>query len=265
MGNLDRYCDLAVTFLERQVSPEIPLAIAALDELRGLIRDTADELAAMGTSCEEYAEAVRATHQRTLDLLAEIGRMVVEGAAISLIVGGLTGGLGAGAAGTAAVARIAARAPRFHALLTTLRVTVTASATRIRVAREGLDVARARFQTFARARVRSERGAIKLPGGGARSGRQFQGSPKHGSSPHGRASAGPMDGQAALDRSVAISPATTTRRVSFDADHDQFVVFDETTRGVFHGHVREWSELTPSMQTALKRSGIVDRKGRPVE
>ena len=168
--NLDTYCDLAVTFLERQISPEIPLALAAIDELSGLIRDTADELAAMATSCEEYADAVRATHQRTLDLLGEIGRMIVEGAAISLIVGGLTGGLAAGAAGTAAIARITAQAPRFHALLTTLRITGTTSATRLRTAREGLGVARSRFETFARVRVRNERGEIRLPGvsGGGR-------------------------------------------------------------------------------------------------
>lgn len=161
--NLDTYCDLAVTFLERQISPEIPLALAAIDELSDLIRDTADELTAMATSCEEYADAVRATHQRTLDLLGEIGRMIVEGAAISLIVGGLTGGLAAGAAGTAAIARITAQAPRFHALLTTLRITGTTSATRLRTAREGLGVARSRFETFARVRVRNERGEIRLP------------------------------------------------------------------------------------------------------
>lgn len=168
--NLDTYCDLAVTFLERQISPEIPLALAAINELSGLIRDTADELTAMATSCEEYADAVRATHQRTLDLLGEIGRMIVEGAAISLIVGGLTGGLAAGAAGTAAIARITAQAPRFHALLTTLRITGTTSASRLRSAREGLGVARSRFETFARVRVRNERGEIRLPGvsGGGR-------------------------------------------------------------------------------------------------
>jgi hypothetical protein len=30
----------------------------------------------------------------------------------------------------------------------------------------------------------------------------------------------------------------------------------------FHGHVRSWDQLTSEMQNALRRSGLVDRKGR---
>jgi len=44
-----------------------------------------------------------------------------------------------------------------------------------------------------------------------------------------------------------------------------FVVFDQTTAGVFHGHVRAWSGpngLTPAMQRALRQAGMVDRRGR---
>ena len=55
---------------------------------------------------------------------------------------------------------------------------------------------------------------------------------------------------------------TTTRRVSIDPDTLRFVVFDETTHGVFHGHVREWGELSHTMQNALRRAGLVDRRGR---
>ena len=96
VADLEAHCDIAAGFLEHQVSPEIPLALAALAELRSLVGDTADALVAVGTACEEYADAVRATHDRTRALLAEIGQMVVEGVAISAIVGGLTGGFGAG-------------------------------------------------------------------------------------------------------------------------------------------------------------------------
>ena len=167
---LEIRCDIAADFLEQQVSPEIPLALAALGELRSLVADTADALIAIGSACEEYADAVRATHDRTRDLLAEIARMVVEGAVVSAIIGGVTGGLGAGAAGSAAVARIASQAPRFHALLVALRATGTATAGRIRSAREGLDVVRTRVEKFARVPVRDERGSVRLPGawGGAR-------------------------------------------------------------------------------------------------
>jgi hypothetical protein len=165
VADLDSRCDIAAGFLEHQVSPEVPLALSALDELRSLVRDTADQLVAVGTACEEYADAVRDTHDRTRDLLAEIARMVVEGAAISAIVGGLTGGVGAGAAGSAALARISAQAPRFHALLLGLRATGTATAGRVRTARDALRMVRTRVEKFARVPARSERGSMKVPGG----------------------------------------------------------------------------------------------------
>jgi hypothetical protein len=168
VADLDGHCDIAARFLEHQVSPEIPLALSALGELRSLVVDTADALIAVGTACEEYADAVRATHERTRALLAELCQMVVEGVVISAIIGGITGGLGAGAAGSAALARIGAQAPRFHALLITLRATCSASAGRLRTARDGLGVVRTRVERFARVPARNERGSMRLPGGPAR-------------------------------------------------------------------------------------------------
>ncbi|WP_107771069.1 RNase A-like domain-containing protein [Nocardioides sediminis] len=165
VADLDAHCDIAAGFLEHQVSAEIPLALSALDELRSLVGDTADELIAVGTSCEEYADAVRDTHDRTRALLAEIGQMVVEGAVMSAVIGGITGGLGAGAAGTAVLARIGAQAPRFHALLVGLRATSTATAGRLRTARDGLSTVRTRVEKFARVPARNERGSMKVPGG----------------------------------------------------------------------------------------------------
>ncbi|KRF01544.1 hypothetical protein ASG88_08790 [Nocardioides sp. Soil777] len=165
VADLESHCDIAAGFLEHQVSPEIPLALSALAELRSLIGDTADALVSVGTSCEEYADAVRDTHDRTRALLTEIGQMVVEGAVISAIVGGITGGLGAGAAGSAALARIGAQAPRFHALLVGLRATGTATAGRLRTAGDGLRTVRTRVEKFARVPARGERGSMKVPGG----------------------------------------------------------------------------------------------------
>ena len=159
VADLDAHCDIAAGFLEHQVSPEVPLALSALSELRSLIGDAADALIAVGAACEEYADAVRATHDRTRDLLAEIARMVVEGATISFIVGGLTGGLGAGAAGSAALARISAQAPRFHALLVGLRATGAATAGRLRTAKDGLRAVRTRVGEV-RARAGAERAGI---------------------------------------------------------------------------------------------------------
>lgn len=72
-------------------------------------------------------------------------------------------------------------------------------------------------------------------------------------------SAAPKNAQEALDKSVPIK-TTTTRRVSVDGD--QFVVFDETSPGVFHGHVRTWSELTQVMKNALVKAGLAKRNGK---
>jgi hypothetical protein len=43
------------------------------------------------------------------------------------------------------------------------------------------------------------------------------------------------------------------------------VVLDETTPGVFHGHVRSWEQLRPEMQNALRKAGLVDRRGKIIE
>ncbi len=72
-------------------------------------------------------------------------------------------------------------------------------------------------------------------------------------------SAAPKNGQESLDKSVPIK-STTTRKVSTDGN--DFVVFDETTPKVFHGHVRTWSELTQSMKNALIKAGLANSKGK---
>ena len=161
VADLEHQCDEAITLLERQQSPEVPLATAALAELRSLIRQAAEEMLAVATSCEEYAEAVRKTHERTLALVSEICQMIVEGVAVSAVVGFFSSGVGAGAAGTAAMARVAAQAPRFHALLVSLRVSTTKAVTRLREASERMEEVRRRAGKYPR--VRDERGSIWVP------------------------------------------------------------------------------------------------------
>lgn len=53
-------------------------------------------------------------------------------------------------------------------------------------------------------------------------------------------SAAPINGQAGINNSVSIGN-NTTRRVG--VNNGQIIVFDETTPGVFHGHVRTWENL----------------------
>ena len=92
----------------------------------------------------------------------------------------------------------------------------------------------------------------------------FEPSPKHTSRNRGNISRGPTNGQASLNRSVQVKK-TSTRRVGVDQINDEIVVFDETTPGVFHGHVRTWDQLRPEMQNALRKAGYVDRRGRIIK
>lgn len=88
--------------------------------------------------------------------------------------------------------------------------------------------------------------------------------PKHKVTKVGEVSAAPKNGQVALDNSVQVKE-TSTRRVGVDKANNEFVVFDEHTPGTFHGHTRQWNELRPEMQNALRREGLVDRRGNIIQ
>ena len=165
VADLTAHLDVVAGLLERQLSPEIPLALAAISELRALVADTADQLLALADACDDYATAVEDTRDRTRALLAEIGQMVIEEVALTAIVAGITGGFGGGAKAAAALARIRAQAPRFHALLTSLRAVVATTASRLRAAEDQLARVREGFDRFVRAPVRDERGEMVFPGG----------------------------------------------------------------------------------------------------
>jgi hypothetical protein len=94
----------------------------------------------------------------------------------------------------------------------------------------------------------------------------YEASEKHGTTSRagGYISAAPRNGQAALDTSVRISE-NTTRRVGIDYASGEFVVFDETRAGIFHGHVRTWEQLTQAMQNALREAGLATARGKIIE
>ncbi|HET9900535.1 MAG TPA: RNase A-like domain-containing protein, partial [Actinomycetes bacterium] len=165
--DLTTYCDVVVDHLAAQESPEIPLALAALDELRSLVESTSGDLAAIAGACDGYAAQVEDTHARLHALLDEILQMVVEGIVISVAIGVITGGAGAAAGGAATVARVAAQSPRFHAIISALRAAAAPTTQAVRTTRETLRATRFRLEKFthARARMRTERGAIVLPSG----------------------------------------------------------------------------------------------------
>lgn len=160
VADLTAHLDVVAGLLDRQLSPEIPLALAAISELRTLVEDTADQLLALAGACDDYATAVEDTRDRTRTLLTEIGQIVIEEVALTAIVAGITGGFGGGAKAAAALARIRAQAPRFHALLVSLRAVVATTASRLRAAEDRLARSREGFDRFVRAPVRDERGEM---------------------------------------------------------------------------------------------------------
>jgi hypothetical protein len=159
------HLDIARDLVGHQRSPEIGPALACLADVRSLVTDTASELLALASACADHAATVEEVHARTRALLSEIASMVVEGAVLSVVIGGLTGGFGGSAAAAAAAARVRAQAPRFHALLVSLRATVASGSARLRTAGDSLRGLRSRFDRYARAAVRDERGSMRNPGG----------------------------------------------------------------------------------------------------
>ena len=72
-------------------------------------------------------------------------------------------------------------------------------------------------------------------------------------------SARPINGQAALDNSIQINP-TSPRRIG--TSNNQFVVLNQTSPGLYHGHVRAWGDLSNSMRSALIKAGKATIKGK---
>lgn len=89
---------------------------------------------------------------------------------------------------------------------------------------------------------------------------EFEAAEYHGAVSNGVKSRGLLNGQEALNLSVQVKP-TSPRRVGIDYSTGEFVVFDKTINNIYHGHVREWSDLHPDMQRALQGSGMADRRG----
>ena len=104
---------------------------------------------------------------------------------------------------------------------------------------------------------------------------------KHGptarNSSRGVNSAEPRNGQDALNNSMELTPegpGQAPRRIG--VANGEIVVLDRTGQvpcgcsheggmnNIWHGHVRTWDQLSPRMQSLLRRGGLVDRRGRPL-
>lgn len=152
-----------------QRSPEIPLAVAACDDVRRVLRSLADDCGSLVAQCEGYAAAIEAAHAALRALLVEVLMMVVEGMVVSAALAVVSAGAGAAAGLAAVAARVATTAPRFHRILSALRTARTGYTAAVRATHTTLTAARTRLSRFLRVPVRGERGAIKVVPGDPRS------------------------------------------------------------------------------------------------
>ena len=93
---------------------------------------------------------------------------------------------------------------------------------------------------------------------------RYEGAPYHHQNSKGRKSPAPTDGQKALNKSIPVyNKYGYFNGVRIALCNNEIVVFNETISGIYHGHVRCWTELTDDMQKALKKYNlIIERAGK---
>ena len=160
---LRSYCDAAIRGLEGQRSPEIPVAIDAITELRAAVGSVADQYVAVAGSCESYAAAVEEKRAEIIALGLEVLRVVAQEVALTVGIGLVTAGVGAAGKGALAGARIAAYASRFAAILAALRAAGAASAATVRTGTTALRTVRSQLAKYVD--VLAKRSAARGEGG----------------------------------------------------------------------------------------------------
>jgi RHS repeat-associated protein len=100
--------------------------------------------------------------------------------------------------------------------------------------------------------------AALLPGAGLR----YEPNPKHGTSARGDVSAEPTNPQQTLENSVPIKN-TSTARVGVDPSTGEYVMFRETSSGVYHGYATtNFNDLPNEAKAALQNAGMVSQSGK---
>jgi hypothetical protein len=228
-----------------------PWYMDVADWLGGRVKDAASALEDVGRSVANFGEYAADHPGDSAELLADGAGTALGVAAMVIGSGGEVGGVVLDATGVGAVAGVPVNIASAGLIITGASI-ATASA-----AKAGSDFGRMWAEAQADSSGSSATGNSRL---------RYEPSPKHGPTQHGDVAPAPSNGRAALDRSVQIRP-TSTRRVGVDPKNNEIVIFDETHpgQGVYHGHVRSWSELRPEMQNALRRAGLVDPRGRIIQ
>ncbi|MDF1602765.1 hypothetical protein [Nocardioides sp. YIM 152315] len=126
------HCDAVIAALHEERSPEIPVAIDVVRDLKGLVCDAAEQYATIGAACEDYADQVEEQHAAILELLHDLVRDTVIIAGVGAALSVLTAGGSVAAATAATAARIGEAAPKLKVLVDLVRAAAAVSAAAIR-------------------------------------------------------------------------------------------------------------------------------------
>jgi hypothetical protein len=161
---LTAHCNTALEGFEGELSPEIPLAVATTQDLRDRIDVLADQLTAIATSCDTYADQVDAKRDEMLDLLKELGIELGVGAVITGVLSVFSGGLAAGAGTAAAGGRIAAVSRDLKVIVDALRVVNGSTSAGLRPVSATLRDSRSYLSRLVASRrvAMTERGSLRL-------------------------------------------------------------------------------------------------------
>ncbi|MEJ7832034.1 MAG: hypothetical protein WKF79_03905 [Nocardioides sp.] len=153
VDHLTPYCDSAIDGLWRELSPEIPVAVAATQDLADTISDLAIQYADLATACDTYADQVEEQREAILDLVSDLLRDAVIIQGIGIVLGTVTAGATAAGAAALNAGKIALAAPRFLRILALLRTLASAAAATIRSAASSVRFLRLRLARFRNVRL----------------------------------------------------------------------------------------------------------------
>jgi WXG100 family type VII secretion target len=121
VDRLTSYCDTAATMFQGQKSPEVPLAIDAVNDLKTQLTEGAAEFRAIGQSCSDFADQVEQTREVIKGFLQDQAIEAGISVAAGIIVGIFTFGGGAAAGGGIAAWRAVACARKIITALKALK------------------------------------------------------------------------------------------------------------------------------------------------
>lgn len=158
VDHLTTYCGSATDSLWRERSPEIPVAVAATEDLVDTIRDLAIQCTEIAVACETYADQVEEQREAILDLVSDLLRDAVIIQGIGIVLGAVTAGATAAGAAALNAGKIALAAPRLLRILALLRTLASAAAATIRSATTVVRFLRLRLARFRNVRLAGRSG-----------------------------------------------------------------------------------------------------------